>query len=75
MSPPYLGSRTKAWVEIPIPSPPPHWQVFDAQGIYLGAVTSPPGLEVLEIGHDYLLAIVRDHLDTERLAVYELIRP
>lgn len=41
------------------------WNVFDPAGIWLGVVTVPTGLNLTEIGPDYILGVVRDELDVE----------
>ncbi len=38
------------------------WYVFDEQGVWLGEVSTPPGLDILEIGADYVLGLRRDEL-------------
>jgi hypothetical protein len=51
---------------------PAQWSVFDPQGVWLGRVTLPRGLEVYEIGPDYILGKSRDGMEVERVLVYEL---
>ncbi|MDX1578196.1 MAG: hypothetical protein R3266_06915, partial [Gemmatimonadota bacterium] len=46
------------------------WSVFDADGLALGRVRTPDGLRVLEIGSDYLLGVIRDELDVERVRLH-----
>jgi hypothetical protein len=41
------------------------WSVFTAAGEFLGTLEMPPGLEVLEIGPDYVLGLNHDELDVE----------
>lgn len=48
------------------------WQVFDGGGRWLGSVTTPPGLRVLDIRGDRLLASVKNDLDVETVRVYRL---
>jgi len=48
------------------------WLVFDPAGRLLGEVEMPAGLEVFEIGEDYVLGLVRDDLDVERLMLHPL---
>ncbi len=50
----------------------PRWTVFTPEGNMLGVVTTPPQLDVYEIGPDYLLGRWRDELEVEYLRVYEL---
>jgi hypothetical protein len=40
--------------------PNPPWQVFGPDGAYLGEVTLPAGVQVLEIGGDYVLGLRND---------------
>ncbi|MEX0893085.1 MAG: hypothetical protein WEB88_13035 [Gemmatimonadota bacterium] len=50
------------------------WRVFGADGIYLGPVQAPAQLNVLEIGPDYLLGLVRDTLGVETVHLHRLQR-
>jgi hypothetical protein len=50
----------------------PIWQVFDPQGVWLGAVVFPPGGRISEIGDDYILGIWRDDLGVARIKMYSL---
>ncbi|MFW6078460.1 MAG: hypothetical protein ACODAE_02490, partial [Gemmatimonadota bacterium] len=50
------------------------WDVFDADGRWLGAVDIPSGLDVHEIGADYLIGTTTDELDVQRVVVHELTR-
>lgn len=52
----------------------PVWQVFDRDGVLTARVRTPPGLNVLDVGDDYLLGLVRDELDVERLRLHRLVR-
>lgn len=56
-------------------SDPPPWWVFDPQGELLGSVAIPEGIEVLEIGGDYLLGLAADALGVQRVELYPLIKP
>jgi len=51
------------------------WSVFDSNGAWLGEVTLPLGLELLEIGSDYVLAKDTDELGVEYVKVYALTKP
>lgn len=53
---------------------PYEWSVFDDGGIWLGRVSLPEGLEVFEIGTDYILGKMVDDVGVERVEVYELVR-
>ncbi len=51
------------------------WDVFDAEGIWLGVVRGPDGFRVTDIGSDYLLGLWKDDLEVEHALLYELIKP
>lgn len=51
------------------------WQVFEPSGRWLGTLTLPPDLRVLEIGEDYLLGVRRDEFDVETVVEFPLERP
>lgn len=48
------------------------WSVFAPGGELLGGVDMPPGLEVLEIGNDYVLGLARDELGVEYVLKYRI---
>lgn len=50
------------------------WTVFDAEGRVQGFVETPPGLDVFEIGGDYVLGMTADELDVERVQIWPLDR-
>jgi hypothetical protein len=52
----------------------PVLSVFDPEGRMVGSLTLPRGLQVLEIGPDYVLGLYRDELDVEFLRLYGLSR-
>jgi hypothetical protein len=52
------------------PSDPQHWYILGPQGDLLGEVLTPSGLEVLEVGPDYLLATATSSDMVETLRVY-----
>jgi hypothetical protein len=51
---------------------PPRWSVFDTEGRWLGTVQTPTGLEIYEIGSDWIVGKIRDELDVEYVRVYRL---
>ncbi|GMV06787.1 MAG: hypothetical protein AMXMBFR53_30620 [Gemmatimonadota bacterium] len=53
---------------------PSEWDVYAPDGVYLGAVATPPGLRVLEIGTDYVLGKWTDELDVEYVQLHRLER-
>lgn len=50
------------------------WTVFDTEGSALGFVETPDGLEMYEIGEDYILGRVQDGLGVERIQLWPLDR-
>jgi hypothetical protein len=52
--------------------PQSRWSVFDADGRWLTTVRLPDGLQVLEIGEDYVLGFMRDDVGLDRVALFEL---
>ena len=50
------------------------WTVFDPEGRVLGFVETPEGLEIFEIGEDYILGRSLDELDVEHVRVWPLER-
>ncbi len=53
---------------------PTAWELFDAEGRWLGATELPRTLRVLEIGDDWVLAVHPDALDVERVQLLPLRR-
>lgn len=50
------------------------WTVVDAAGSVLGFVETPDGLEIYEIGEDFILGRIRDELGVEYVQVWPLER-
>ena len=50
------------------------WCVFDPDGNVLGFVETPEGLQIYEIGEDYILGRVRDDLDVPYVQLWPLER-
>ena len=50
------------------------WTVFDAEGRVQGFVEMPAGIEVYEIGVDYVLGKTTDELEVERVCLWPLDR-
>ena len=50
------------------------WTVFDPEGRVLGFAETPEGMEVYEIGEDYILGRVTDELGVEYVQVWPLER-
>jgi hypothetical protein len=51
------------------------WTVFDPDGMLLGTLIAPDGLDILDIGSDYVIGVWRDSLDVEHVQLYDLIKP
>ncbi len=51
------------------------WVVFDPNGVALGRIETPQGLEVYRIGADYILGNARDEFDVEEVQRWPLSRP
>jgi hypothetical protein len=52
----------------------PLWRVYDATGRAVATVRTPQGLDVHEIGPDYLIGRWRDELDIEYIRMHRLVR-
>ena len=52
-----------------------YWSVFDPEGRLVGSLDMPDGVEVLEIGENYLLGLYRDEFEVEYVRAYGLTRP
>ena len=50
------------------------WTVFDPEGHALGMVETPEGLEIYEIGEDYLLGKVEGELGVDYIQLWALSR-
>ena len=50
------------------------WTVFDPEGRVLGFVETPDGLQVFEIGENYILGHAMDELDVESVQLWPLER-
>ena len=51
------------------------WTVFESGGTLLGTLTAPVGLDILDIGSDYVLGLWRDEADVEHVVMYGLVKP
>jgi len=50
------------------------WSVFDAGGRWVTDVALPQAWQIEDIGREYILAVVTDELDVERVVRYRLSR-
>jgi len=68
------------WAEVFEPDPVEHrdvprtWILFDPEGRARGTVSTPPGLEVIEVGADYVLGLWTSDLDVEQVRRHRLHR-
>jgi hypothetical protein len=53
----------------------PAWSVFDSDGRYLGDIALPVEFRVTDIGEDYVLGIMTDEMDVERVLLFGLVKP
>jgi hypothetical protein len=56
------------------PGEPSQWVVFDPEGRVLGRFETPSGLDVLEIGADYILGRRIGDFDIESVELWSLVR-
>ena len=65
----HIGSMT-GWLSVD----PRYWEVFGADGTWLGRVQAPARFTVFEVGSDYVLGSLRDELDVEHVQLLRLDR-
>jgi hypothetical protein len=53
----------------------PRWSVFDPRGRWLGTVETPEGLNVVEIGPDWVLGTWHDEMDVQHVRLHLLRKP
>lgn len=53
----------------------PRWTVFDPEGRWLGEVDMPSGIQVYEIGADYVLGVRTDELDVPYVVLLRIEKP
>ncbi len=58
-----------------VPAHPGEWDLFAADGAWLGSVRVPARFRVMDIGPDYVAGVSKDALDVERVQVWDLHRP
>ena len=54
---------------------PRTWSVFEPTGQLRAEVTMPPKFRPYDIGADFVLGVIRDDLDVERIHMYRLHGP
>jgi hypothetical protein len=68
-----LDPQGNAWVERHgAPGGDIPWDVFDADGHLLGTVAMPQGLEVMEIGEDFVVGQWKDEMDVPHVRVHRI---
>lgn len=50
------------------------WSVFEADGLLLGVVDLPGGLELYQVGRDFVLGRWQDDLEVEHVRLYPLVK-
>lgn len=50
------------------------WLIADPEGRIVAQADLPSGLDVQEIGDEYVLGVTRDEMDVERVQVHRLVR-
>ena len=72
-----VGIDESAWVkefERPGHAGPVLWRVFGTDGVLTATVEIPSGLDVHEVGSDFVLGVVRDELDVQYVHMYGIER-
>lgn len=71
-----LDHDQNAWLERYRPSnkAPSEWDIVTAAGRWLGTLNLPTGLTPLQIGADFVLAVVRDEFGVERIQLFQFSR-
>lgn len=67
-------TREDEFFDRPGDAPAP-WDVFSAEGVWLGAVEQPARFRFMEIGDDYVAGVWTDDLDVEFVRLYEIVKP
>ena len=57
------------------PQGAPRWSVYDANGAHVATAQTPAGLEIHQIGPDWILGVATDDMDVELVRIYPLRRP
>ena len=69
-----LDDRGRLWVRgFGYETEPQVWHLLDRRGRWLGDVETPPGIDVLEVGGDYVLGRATDALDVHSILLFALI--
>ncbi|MYE34106.1 MAG: hypothetical protein F4X23_04545 [Gemmatimonadales bacterium] len=73
---PFADADGNVWLPSYRPAYPEEgspYTVISPDGEWLGTVETPPRFRILDVTEDLVLAVLRDNLDVESVAVYELI--
>lgn len=73
-----LDPTGHAWLRRPSGDPTEpvaRWDVVGPDGAMLGAVATPSGLRVTDVGPDWVLGVWKDPLEVEHVQMHRLIRP
>ncbi|MCH8937306.1 MAG: hypothetical protein IIB90_16445, partial [Gemmatimonadetes bacterium] len=72
-----LDADKNLWVEdYRPPSQGPIWYtVFDSSGTVVARIAIPLGVDITDVGSDYVLAVWKDELDLEYVQLYDLMKP
>ena len=55
-----------------LPSDPQRWDVYNSSGAWLGSVTAPPGVKIMDVSGSNAAALFIDDLGVERVRQYTL---
>ena len=72
---PFADADGNVWLPSYRPAYPEEgspYTVISPDGEWLGQIETPPRFRILDVTEDLVLAALRDHLDVESVAVYEL---
>jgi hypothetical protein len=53
----------------------PNWEVFDAEGRFLGVATMPHRFQPMRFEGDKIYGIQRDELDVQYIVVLNVVKP
>jgi hypothetical protein len=69
-----LGNVWVRLFQLPSETGPTEWMVFDSDGVLRGRMHTPEGLEVYQIGADFIVGSWEDELEVEHVQVWGLRR-
>lgn len=72
----HVDAAGNAWVQRPhAPDTEAPWDVFDAEGRFLGTVTTPAGFRVTQVGADFVAGTWNDELEVPHVRVHRIEKP